>query len=420
VSTPTGTGAEIVDHLFRREAGRLVSALVRALGPAQLALAEDVVQEALLRAVHTWKVGGPPADPRAWILAVARRCAIDRLRRDSAARAAAPEWTLRLETEWALAPAVDTLFEEPQIRDGELRTLLTCCDPRLPEAAQVALVLNVLCGFSAREIAAAFLEQEPAVKKRLGRARALLASAGELWPARTAADVQERLEPARRAVYLLFNEGFHGASVRETVRVELCEDALRLAEILAGDPVAGTPPTRALFALLCLHGARLPARMQAGELVPLGDQDRTLWDGALAARGIRALDEAAEGEPTRWHVEAAIAAEHACAPSLEGTAWDRVVHLYDALLAIEPGPVPELARAIAVGFRDGPEAGLRALDAMPARRLAEYPFFHAARGELHLRAGRPLEARRHLARARELARSEAERRHLDRRIAACG
>src|SRR5262249_19242113 len=150
-------------------------------------------------------------------------------------------------------------------------------------------------------------------------------------------DVKERLEPARRALYLLFNEGFHGASVHETVRVELCEDALRLAEILAEDEAAGTPATRALFALLCLHAARLPAPIPAGELVPLGEQDRGLWDGALAARGIRVLDAAAEGEPTRWHMEAAIAAEHAFASSLEATAWDRIVPLYDALLAIEPG-----------------------------------------------------------------------------------
>jgi RNA polymerase sigma factor (sigma-70 family) len=409
------------EHLFRREKGRIVAALTRVFGVHNLALAEDVVQDALCRALEVWKLRGVPENPSAWLMATARNRALDVIRRERTARTFAPELGRLLESEWTAAPALAEQLEPDAIRDDELRMMFSCCHPRLPEEAQVALVLHILCGFGVGEIASTFLSKEGAIEKRISRGKKVLAGSKALFELAPAGDFPARLGAVQRALYLLFNEGYHGAS-ESAVRVELCEEAMRLAVLLLRHPPAATPATHALAALMCLHAARLPARLDGGgDLIPLLEQDRARWDRALVAEGERLLERSASGdEVTEYHVEAAIAWVHAEARSAEETRWDRIVSLYDTLLAIRPSPVVALQRALAVAQVDGPERGLDAIRAIAqSERLAAYPFYFAALGELELRRGQGAIAGEHFRAALSLARSSMERRFLEARLAAC-
>lgn len=406
------------EHLFRREAGRMVAALTRIFGVQNLALAEDVVQDAFCRALEVWKVRGIPENPSAWLMATAKNRALDIVRRERTARAFAPEMGRLLETEWTLASAVDEAFAAHTVRDEQLRMMFSCCHPRLPEEAQLALILNILCGFGASEIAGAFLTGRAAVEKRISRGKKALAGTKTLFNL-SDAEFAERLSTVRRALYLLFSEGYHGSSTESAVRAELCEEAVRLTKLLGEHPPAATPTTHALAALMCLHAARLPARIDAaGDLSALVDQDRSRWDRRLIAEGLTWLERSAVGdELTAYHVEAAIAAVHAGARSLEETDWASIVGLYDRLMEIAPSPVTALNRAIAIGQRDGPARGIEALDSIADQgRLAHYPFYPAARGELELRRGNKDAAQRHLEAALTLARNGEERRFLEKRL----
>jgi RNA polymerase sigma factor (sigma-70 family) len=413
---------DLSEHLFRRESGRMVAALTRIFGVHNLALAEDVVQDAFCRALEVWKVRGMPENPSAWLMATAKNRALDVVRRERTARTFAPEMGRLLETEWTIAPLVDEAFAAHTIHDEQLRMMFSCCDPRLSEDAQVALVLNVLCGFGAHEIASAFLSGRAAVEKRISRGKKVLASSRRLFDLADA-EFASRLSAVRRALYLLFNEGYHGASGEGAVRAELCGEAMRLTALLRGYPAAATPATDALAALMCLHAARLPARLDsAGDLNSLVHQDRSRWDSGLLAEGLALLERSAAGpEVTDYHIEAAIAAAHASAPSVEETDWASIVSLYDRLMELAPSPVVALNRAIAIAERDGADRGLEALHAIADRaRLFSYPFYPAAMGELELRRGNPERARTHFQAALDLARNAMERRFLEKRLRCCG
>ena len=408
------------DHLFRRESGRLVAALTRIFGVHNLALAEDVVQDAFCRALEVWKVRGIPENPSAWLMATAKNRALDVVRGNRTARTFAPELGRMLESEWTLAPLVDEAFAPHTIRDEQLRMMFSCCHPKLAEEVQLALILNILCGFGADEIAGAFLTGHAAIEKRITRGKKVLASRKTLFDLGDT-EFAARLSTVRRALYLLFNEGYHGACTESAVRGDLCEEAMRLTALLAEHAAAATPTTYALAALMYLHAARLPARVDsAGDLNALADQDRSRWDRRLVAEGLALFERGAAGdELTAYHVESAIAAVHAGAESFAATDWTSIVALYDRLMNIAPSPVVALNRAIAVGERDGPEQGLVALADMADKdRLAHYPFLAAAEGELELRRGRRETARAHFERALLLARNGEERRFLEKRLAA--
>jgi RNA polymerase sigma factor (sigma-70 family) len=410
------------DHLFRREAGRMVATLTRVFGVHNIALAEDVVQDAFCRALEVWKFRGVPENPSAWLMATAKNRALDVLRRQRTARTFAPELGRLIESEWTLAPAVDELFAANAIKDDLLRMMFSCCHPRLPEEAQVALILNILCGFSIDEVAGAFVSSHAAIEKRIQRAKKVLAESKRLFDIAAPADFSARLPAVRRALYLLFNEGYHGASPESAVRAELCHEAMRLAAVLLDHRPGATPATYALAALMCLNAARLPARLDAsGNLTSLFDQDRSLWDRQLVAEGLRLLELSASGsELTEYHVEAAIASAHSTAARVEDTNWSAIISLYDTLLTIRPSPIVALNRAIALAQRDGAERGLDAIDAIEDRdRLAGYPFYFAALGELELRRGRHEAAREQFQAALALARNPMERRFLARRLSAC-
>ncbi len=410
----------LAEHLFRREAGRMVASLVRVLGVGQLALAEDAVQDALVRALETWKFGGAPANPAAWLMRSAHNRAVDLLRRQGAFARLAPELERALA---GAAPAPDGAAGGHAIADDELRLMFSCCDPALPPPAQVAVILKYLCGFSLREIAQAFLASEAAVEKQLFRSRRALEERGALFEVGDPSQVRERLPSVRSAVYLLFNEGYHGAHPHRAVREDLCHEAARLGVLLSGLPEAAGPETQALLALFCFLAARLPARVdEDGNLLLLAEQDRNRWDRELVAEGLRRLDRSAEGEAlTALHLEAAIAARHAAAASFAETDWTSIRRLYDLLARLRPTPVVALNRAIAVGMAEGPEAGLSALAGIEDRdRLARYPFLPAAVAEFELRAGRPERAAQQLRAALLLARNAAEEAVLARKLTACG
>ena len=412
---------ELEEHLFRREAGRIVATLTRIFGVHNLTLAEDVMQDAFCQALEVWKFRGVPENPSAWLMTTAKNRALDVLRRERTARTFAPEVGRLLESERTLAPGVEELFHARAIKDDLLRMMFSCCHPRLTEHAQVALVLHILCGFSVDEIASAFVSGHAAIQKRITRGKKVLAGTKKLFDV-SGADFPARLPAVHRALYLLFNEGYHGASPESAVRVELCHEAMRLVRLLMEHSLSATPATHALAALMCFDAARLPSRVNfSGKLSSLFGQDRSRWDATLIAEGQMLLDLSAKGlELTEYHVEAAIACVHSMAHRIEDTDWRTIVSLYDTLMTMRQSPVVALNRAIAIGQRDGPERGLEEIRTIGrGDRLASYPFYHAALGEFELRSGRLEIAREHFRTAQAFARNCMERQFLESRIHAC-
>jgi RNA polymerase sigma-70 factor (ECF subfamily) len=317
---------------------------------------------------------------------------------------------------------VETLFSTEAIKDDVLRMMFSCCEPLLPEESQLALILNILCGFSAEEIAAALLSGRAAIEKRITRAKGTLSESGKLFDVESQSDFTARLPTVQRALYLLFNEGYHGASKKAVIRSELCQEAMRLAAVLLDHPAGATPETYALSALMCLNAARLPGRVDAlGELQTLENQNRSCWDHGLVSEGLALLGRSASGSSvSQYHIEAAIAACHTTASDPAETDWSKVVQLYNALIPVAPSPVVALNRAIAVAQVEGPERGLAEIAAIANHeRLAAYPFYHAAMGELEFRRGCYLEARQHFQTAVTVARNPAERSFLQRREHTC-
>jgi RNA polymerase sigma factor (sigma-70 family) len=412
---------ELPPNLFREEAGKMTAALARVLGWHNLDLAEDVVQDTLVHALESWRFGLPD-NPAAWLMRSAKNRAIDLIRRERTRRRFATDVKELLSTEWALATTVANVFLESEIADQQLRMMLACCLPGQSEAASAALILKLLCGFSVAEIAAAFLSSTDKIEKQITRGKAALAELGEIIEP-SVASIGERLPAVERALYLLFNEGYHGAHPELTTRTELCSEAIRLASLLASHPAGDLPRVHALLGLMCFHGSRLPARIDAaGDLVTLEHQDRSLWDRQLMCRGIWHLERASTGdEVSELHVEAAIAAAHAESPSVAETDWRGILRLYDLLLRINDSPVVALNRAIVIGQIDGPRAGLAAIEKIEDReRLADYPFFHLAVADLHQRGGELAQARARLEQARALARSPAEERMIARKMREIG
>ena len=407
-----------VDHLFRRESGRLVAILTRQFGYANVHLAEDVVQDALVKAMQTWPLTGVPRNPSAWLLETARNRALDQARRAGRWRRREPVVAPLIEACLQAAVAEPAAQFEDEIRDSQLKMMFACCHPGLAREAQVALTLRTLCGFGEREIAAAFLASEAAIVKRLVRARRWLREEGKVVELEETAELGPRIEAVQQALYLLFNEGYKASAGDALLREDLCAEALRLGGLLVRHPVGDRPSTHALLALMCFNAARLPARTdERGEALRLGEQDRARWDRGLIGAGVRHLGAAAQGaEVSRFHLEAGIAGCHALASSEAETDWKEILALYDQLLALDGSPVVALNRAVAVGKVCGAAAGLAALEAMPRRgRLDTYHLRHAVEGQLWREAGDEVRAAEAFRRAEALAPIGAEREWLARR-----
>lgn len=398
----------------------MVSYLTRIVGLGRLDLAEDVVQDSLCRALETWSIQGLPDNPSAWLMRVARNRAIDLVRRDVQFRNFTPELVhlLRLRED---LPGESPSFGN-EIQDDELRMMFSCCHPELSTEVQVTLILKTLCGFSVSEIAHALLTKAAAIEKRLARAKKLFRLSGSFVEIGNAAEVRERLEAVYQAIYLLFNEGYHGSQSEETIREDLCFEAIRLALLLSEHPEGDLPTTHALLALLFFHAARLPGRVDDdGDLVQLEMQDRSRWDPELIGRGFHFLERSAMGnELSEYHLQAGIASLHCAAPAYEETDWRRILELYDVLYRVKPSPIVALNRAVAVGKARGPEAGLAELRKIAdSARLESYPFYPAAQGEFHLLAGRPAVAAKHFERAIALARSRSATSFFERKLKSC-
>lgn len=408
---------QLVEHVFRRHHRRMVAGLTRILGPGRLELVEDVVQEALLRALKVWPFEGVPERPEAWLIRAARNLALDALRREAAAERHAE--SLR---RWAQRATQTGPEADEEIADASLRMIFTCCRPELPAETRVALTLRTLCGFGVTEIAAALLQKESAVAQRLSRARTRLARDRVPFEVPAPAELPHRSDSVLDVLYLMFNEGYSAHAGSELVRRDLVEEALRLTGLLLGIPEVRSPKVHALAALMCFLGSRLPARTgESGELLTLARQDRSLWDREWIRYGFHHFELSIGGnELSPFHVEAAIASLHAVAPGYEETDWPRILARYDQLLALRDSPVARLNRAVALAKVRGPDAALAELESLAEHpSLARYHLLPATRGRLLWARGDHEAAAACFARARQLTGLEAEQRLCSERIEAC-
>ena len=401
---------QTVEATYRTESRAVLATLIRLLGDFDLA--EEALHEAFRAALEQWPVKGVPERPRAWLVSAGRFKAIDGLRRQ--ARFAPLD-----------ADVHDTAVEDPataldpeSVADDRLRLIFTCCHPALAPDAQVALTLREVCGLTTEEIAAAFLTPVPTLAQRIVRAKAKIRDARIPYEVPTAAELPDRLDSVLRVVYLVFNEGYGASSGATLTRPDLSAEAIRLGGLLVA--LAPEPEAIGLLALMLLHDSRRAARTSpTGELVLLDEQDRALWNRSQIAEGTRLVERALGSRRIGpYTLQAAIAACHAQAPSAAATDWREIAGLYDVLLRIEPSPVVELNRAVAIAMRDGPAAGLELVEAILARgELADYRLAHAARADLCRRLGRRAEARAAYGQALALTRGVAEKRFLERRLA---
>ena len=414
---------ELVDHLFRHEAGRMVAILTRIFGLHNFELAEDVLQDTLHQALKDWSLGGIPDNPPGWLMVVAKRKAINIIKRERFVRSFATDIDALLKSEWTASYTMDQVFLEDEIKDSQLRMIFTCCHPALPAEAQVALTLKTLCGFSIEEIASALLTSEANISKRLYRAKEKIRSEQVDFSVPFGSHLRHRLDAVLLVIYLLFNEGYSATSDNPAIRKDLCLEAMRLAMLLTEKPVTNNyPPVYALLSLLCLHSARFDARVDSdNNLVILEEQDRRLWDKELIAQGIQFLGQSASGDAaTTYHLEAAIAAEHCLAPDLSSTNWDKVHSYYTALEELKPSSVVKLNLAIVTGKKDGPLAAIVLLHELEEHKALEnYYLLYASLGEFYQETGETAEACRYFQRARDLARSPAIKQLLDKKIGGC-
>jgi RNA polymerase sigma-70 factor, ECF subfamily len=409
----------LVEHLFRHQAGRMVAHLARLVGPANLDLAEESVQEAMLRALQVWPHQGIPENAGAWLFRVAHNAAIDALRRRQVLGDKTEEIITAL-TRWAVFAAGDPDIEE-QLRDEELRMICMCCHPAMAREARVALSLKTVGGFSVREIARAFLADEATIAQRLVRAKRQIRDQGLTLEMPRGADLRRRLDSVLEVLYFLFNEGYAAHQGEELIRQDLCMEALRLGRLVAASSMA-EPRVHALVALMALGAARLPARVDsAGDLILLDDQDRGRWDGQLTALGFHHFERAtAGGEVSEYHVQAAIAATHARAAAAQSTDWPLILELYDQLLGINASPVVVLNRAVAVAKVHGAEEALKSIEPLEQdAKLRDYYLRLAVRGHLLLEVGRRAEAAACFRAAMGCACSQPERRFLKKRLEIC-
>ena len=402
---------ETVDAVYRADSRRVLATLIRLLGDFDLA--EEALHDAFTAAVERWPRDGVPANPRAWLVSTGRFKAIDGMRRRARFDGWGAELARRLDAD-ASGPAAG---DEESVEDDRLRLIFTCCHPALPPDAQIALTLREVCGLTTEEIARAFLTAAPTVAQRIVRAKAKIRDARIPYQVPSRADLPDRLDAVLHVVYLVFNEGYSASSGASLTRHDLSGEAMRLARLLSD--LLPEPETLGLLALMLLHESRRAARTSpAGELVLLGDQDRSLWNRDLVAEGSALVERALSSRRFGpYTLQAAIAAVHAEAPDAAATDWAQIVGLYDVLARADPSPVVELNRAAAVAMRDGPLAGLTLIDAILARGdLADYHLAHSARADLCRRLGRTAEARASYERALRLTRQEPERRFLERRV----
>ena len=403
---------ELLDSLYRADSGRILATLIRLLGDFDLA--EEAMHEAFATALSLWPESGVPGNPRPWLISTGRFKAIDTLRRRARFDASQDELVRYLE---AQSSSAESSNEEDSLEDDRLRQIFTCCHPSLAPEVHVALTLREVCGLTTEEIAKAFLTTPRTLAQRIVRAKAKIREARIPYEVPTPKELPERLDAVLQVIYLVFNEGYSAAAGAEVTRAELTGEAIRLGRLLT--ELQPEPEVIGLLALMLLHESRRAARTSpTGELILLELQDRSLWNRQLIAEGVTLLEKALKSRRFgSYTLQAAIAAVHAEAESVASTDWGQIVALYDRLAEIQPSPVVQLNRAVAIAMRDGPEAGLAHIDAVLEHgELADYYLAHSARADMCRRLGRTAEARSAYEKALALTQQEPERHFLQERI----
>jgi RNA polymerase sigma-70 factor (ECF subfamily) len=421
VTPPTGEVSQLAEHLFRHEAGKLVSVLTGIFGMDRLQLAEDVVQESLARALQTWPYYGVPKNPPAWLTQTAKNLALDVLRREKNFHEKESRIITHIEQWGGDADSESPQFES-EIKNGRLRLMFACCHPVLPAEMQIALALKTLCGFSPNEIAKAFLTSEAAIAKRLVRARQKVRDAGVRFEIPAGEEISSRLDGVLHTLYLLFNEGYKASSGETLVREDLCSEAIRLTTALVEHPVGNAPRAHALLALMLLNAARSPARLDAnGNILRLKEQNRAAWDKAMIARGLFHLSQSASGDDvSEYHLQAGISACHCAAADYESTDWPRILSMYDSLIELDDSPIVALNRAVAVAHVHGPAAGIKAVQASQKRQsLSGYYLLYAALAEFEMQLKDFPTAAEHLRQAIENTELPSEKSFLSERLREC-
>ena len=404
--------SELLDSLYRVDAGRILATLIRLLGDFDLA--EEAMHEAFAAALSLWPTSGVPDNPRPWLISTGRFKAIDTLRRRARVDASHDELVRYLE---AQSSAAESSKQEDSVEDDRLRLIFTCCHPSLPPEAHVALTLREVCGLTTEEIAKAFLITPRTLAQRIVRAKAKIRDTPIRYEVPSPQELPERLDAVLQVVYLVFNEGYSAAAGVELTRAELTGEAIRLGRLLR--ELLPEPEVLGLLSLMLLQESRHPARTSpSGELILLENQDRSLWNREQIAEGVALVERALKSHRFgSYTLQAAIAAVHAEAESAAVTDWRQIVALYNRLVRIQPSPIVELNRAVAVAMRDGPEAGLALIDAVLAHgELTNYCLAHSARADMCRRLGRTAEARSSYEKALALTQQQPERKFLQERL----
>ncbi len=400
-----------LDHLFRHEYGKLVSILTRYFGTENLELAEDVVQDTLLKAMDSWKLKGIPDNPTAWLLTSAKNKALDVLRRNRHHKKYASNLSPLLKSEYTVSCQLEVRLDVPQVDDEQLRMMFVCCHPSIPEESQVALILKTLCGFSIAEIAHAFFTNEETITKRLYRAKERFRESKVKFEFPDATEITARKEMVHTAIYLLFNEGYHASHSKSIIRDDLVEEALRLAYMLHLNKLTNSPETEALLALMCFHASRIQGKTsESGLQLQLKDQDRSAWNHELIEKGKYFLNRASRGNQlSAFHLEATIAYEYSIPPAFDQTNWKRIDQLYEILRQVKPGDMINFYHHVIKAEIYGAETALKGLAMIATDFLKSKPVFHLAKGDWLAKTGNQNEARSAYEAAFNLSTSVSER-----------
>lgn len=407
---------KLASHLFRTEAGKMVSVLTRIFGLTHIEIAEDIVQDTFFKALNEWSYNNIPENPVAWLYKVAKNKTIDYLRHQKHVQGYESDLSHLLKSEWTLSSSVNNMFLDNEIQDSQLRMIFTSCHPALPAESQIALTLKTLCGFNIKEISRALLTTEANVNKRLFRAKQKIRDEHFKFEIPMGDGLADRLDSVYKVIYLIFNEGYSSTESEKIIRKDLCAEALRLCQLLGEHQIGDKPKTYALMALMCFHASRLDARTDdKGYAILLKQQDRNLWNKALIAKGFEYASNSSYGnELSEYHLEAGIAAYHSSAKSFEETDWENIMKLYVLLEKINPSPVTLLNKAIVLSKLKSSKEALEEL--LKIKKLDKYYLYHTTLAEFYRDLNLKENAINHLETALRLTASKAEISLIQRRI----